>query len=82
MQDGLPLLEDGQVLDVSNVIWCTGYHHDFPWIDLPSFDEHGSPVHVRGVSSTVPGLFFLGLEFSYALASASLWGSAATRRMS
>ena len=48
--------------------------HDFPWIDLPGFDEHGSPVHVRGVSTEVPGLFFLGLEFQYALASASLWG--------
>jgi putative flavoprotein involved in K+ transport len=74
VHDGLPQLEDGQVLDVTNVIWCTGYRHDFPWIDLPGFDEHGSPAHVRGVSSEVPGLFFLGLEFQYALASASLWG--------
>ena len=37
VHDGLPQLEDGQVLDVTNVIWCTGYHHDFPWIDLPRF---------------------------------------------
>jgi putative flavoprotein involved in K+ transport len=74
VHDGLPQLEDGQVLEVTNVIWCTGYHHDFPWIDLPGFDEHGAPVHARGVSPEVPGLFFLGLEFQYALASASLWG--------
>jgi len=74
--DGLPQLEDGRVLDVTNVIWCTGYRHDFPWIDLPGFDEHGLPVHKRGVSSAVPGLFFIGLEFQFALASASLWGVA------
>jgi putative flavoprotein involved in K+ transport len=76
VHDGLPLLEDGQVLDVTNVIWCTGYSHGFPWIELPGFDDDGSPMHVRGVSSEVPGLFFIGLEFQYALASASLWGVA------
>jgi putative flavoprotein involved in K+ transport len=76
VQDGLPQLEGGQVLDVTNVIWCTGFRHDFPWIDLPGFDEHGRPMHHRGVSRQVPGLYFLGLEFQFALASASLWGIA------
>lgn len=72
--DGLPQLDDGRVLDVTNVIWCTGFHHDYPWIELPGFDEHGSPLHSRGVSTVVPGLFFIGLQYQYALASASLWG--------
>ena len=77
VHDGLPQLDDGQVLDVTNVIWCTGYRHDFPWIDLgTAFDEHGWPVHARGVSSEVAGLYFVGLEFQFALASASLWGVA------
>jgi putative flavoprotein involved in K+ transport len=77
VHDGLPHLDDGQVLDVTNVIWCSGYRHDFPWIDLDTaFDEHGSPVHSRGVSSEVAGLYFVGLEFQFALASASLWGVA------
>lgn len=35
VQDGHPLLEDGRVLDVANVIWCTGFRQDFGWIDLP-----------------------------------------------
>jgi putative flavoprotein involved in K+ transport len=74
VRDGLPQLEDGQTLDVTNVIWCTGFTHDFPWIDLPGFDEHGDPAHSRGVSTAVSGLYFLGLQFQYALASASLWG--------
>jgi putative flavoprotein involved in K+ transport len=77
VHDGLPQLDDGQVLDVTNVIWCTGYRHDFPWIDLDTaFDEQGSPVHSRGVSCEVAGLYFVGLEFQFALASASLWGVA------
>ena len=76
VQDGLPTLDDGRVLDVTNVIWCTGFHHDFPWIDLPGFDESGAPRHERGVSAEVPGLYFLGLPFQFALASAALWGIA------
>jgi putative flavoprotein involved in K+ transport len=76
VRDGLPQLEGGEVLDVTNVIWCTGFRHDFPWIDLPAFDEHGAPVHDRGVARDVPGLYFLGLQFQFALASASLWGVA------
>jgi putative flavoprotein involved in K+ transport len=77
VHDGLPQLDSGQVLDVTNVIWCTGYRHAFSWIDLgTAFDEHGSPMHARGVSSEVSGLYFVGLEFQFALASASFWGVA------
>jgi putative flavoprotein involved in K+ transport len=74
VHDGLPQLDTGEVLDVTNVIWCTGFTHDFPWIDLPGFDAHGQPVHARGVATEVPGLYFIGLEFQFALASASLFG--------
>jgi putative flavoprotein involved in K+ transport len=76
VKDGLPLLDDGRVLDVATVIWCTGFRHDFPWIDLPGLDESGAPLHRRGVSADLPGLYFVGLPFQFALASASLWGVA------
>jgi putative flavoprotein involved in K+ transport len=77
VHDGLPQLEDGQVLDVTNVIWCSGFLHDFPWIDLPGYaDEHGTPVHARGVVAELPGLYFIGLPFQFALASTTLWGVA------
>ena len=39
VQHGRPLLQDGRSLDVTNVIWCTGYHPGFSWIDLPIFGE-------------------------------------------
>ena len=74
IQDGRPLLEDGRVLDVANVIWCTGFTTDFGWIDLPIFDEAGEPMHDRGVVESAPGLYFLGLIFLYAFSSDVLPG--------
>jgi putative flavoprotein involved in K+ transport len=71
---GFPVLEDGRVLDVENVVWCTGFRKDFGWIDLPVFDEAGSPRHVRGVVEAEPGLYFLGLDFLYAASSSVLPG--------
>jgi putative flavoprotein involved in K+ transport len=69
VQDGLPLLEDGRVLEVENVIWCTGFRRDFAWIDLPVFDENGRPVHERGVVPSEPGLYFVGLVGQFAFSS-------------
>jgi putative flavoprotein involved in K+ transport len=73
-RDGLPLLEDGRVLDVANVVWCTGFRHDFPWIDLPVFGEDGQPLHNRGAVETEPGLYFMGLLFQYGVTSDVLPG--------
>jgi putative flavoprotein involved in K+ transport len=75
VHDGLPQLDDGQVLDITNVIWCTGFHHDFPWIDLPDLvvDQQGAPVTRRGVVGNIPGLYFIGLPFQFALGSPSLF---------
>jgi putative flavoprotein involved in K+ transport len=77
VRDGLPLLDDGRVLDVANVIWCTGYRPEFAWIDLPIFDGDGEPAHERGVIATVPGLYFVGLFFLSA-ATSSLVGGVGT----
>jgi len=74
VKDGLPLLADGRTLDVQNVIWCTGYRHDFPWIDLPIFAADGDPVHERGIVKDIPGMYFIGLHFLYAMSSATLIG--------
>jgi putative flavoprotein involved in K+ transport len=71
---GRPLLESGRVLDVANVIWCTGFAPDFGWIDLPISYQDGDPVHDRVVSRSQPGLYFVGLYFQYALASILIGG--------
>ncbi|HEX6309481.1 MAG TPA: NAD(P)-binding domain-containing protein, partial [Longimicrobiales bacterium] len=66
VRDGRPLLDGGRVLDVANVIWCTGFTPGFSWIDLPVFDAHGQPRQHRGIVEELPGLFFVGLHFLYA----------------
>jgi putative flavoprotein involved in K+ transport len=75
VQDGKPVLADGTVLDVANVIWCTGYRRDYSWIGAPVTGPDGYPEEVRGVSLTVPGLYFLGVPFSYAFTSMLVAGA-------
>jgi putative flavoprotein involved in K+ transport len=74
VRDGLPLLEDGRAMAVTNVIWSTGFEPGFSWIDLPVFDGHGKPVHTRGVCAAEPGLCFVGLHFLYAMSSSMIHG--------
>jgi putative flavoprotein involved in K+ transport len=74
VDSGLPVTEDGQVLDVANVIWCTGYKTGFSWIDLPVFDNSGIPIHHRGIAPGQPGMYFVGLAFLHALWSETLTG--------
>jgi putative flavoprotein involved in K+ transport len=70
---GLPMLEDNQVVDAANVIWCTGFEPSFSWIDLPVFGEKW-PNHDRGVVTDEPGLYFVGLKFLYSVSSALIHG--------
>ena len=73
VQGGKPVLEDGRVLDVANVIWCTGFHAALSWIDLPVHGEL-EPLHKRGVARDEPGLYFVGLEFQYSMSSEMIHG--------
>ena len=66
---GRPVLGDGTGLDVSNVVWCTGFRQVFDWIQLPILNDDGWPVEYRGVVDVAPGLFFCGLSFQYAFSS-------------
>jgi len=74
VRNGLPLLEEEQTVDVANVIWCTGFHPGFSWIDLPIFAESGGPLHEGGVVASEPGLYFVGLHFLYAFSSTMIHG--------
>jgi len=80
VRDGLPVLGDDEVIDVDNVLWCTGYKPGFDWIDLPVFDERGYPQHRRGLVPDAPGLYFVGLHFQYAATSAVIAGVARDAR--
>jgi putative flavoprotein involved in K+ transport len=72
--NGQPILEDGGAPAVSSVIWATGYRPAFDWIaNLPT-TKAGWPATDRGVVSTSPGLYFVGMPFQYALTSGLIGG--------
>jgi putative flavoprotein involved in K+ transport len=73
-REGLPLLADGRVLEVANVVWCTGFDPGYTWIRLPVFGEDGLPKHESGVATGEPGLYFIGLPFIYSFSSTMIHG--------
>ena len=76
VEDGLPVLDDGRVLDVRNVVWCTGFRPDYSWIRFPfEFGDDGFPVQYRGVASSSPGLYVVGLPFLHSFASMLIGGA-------
>jgi len=74
VRDGMPELEDGRVLPVRNVVWCTGFEPGFSWVEGVPLDAHGEPRQVRGAAEGMPGLYFVGLHFLYAMSSSMLNG--------
>jgi putative flavoprotein involved in K+ transport len=74
VQDGKPVLEDGTVLDVATIIWCTCARPNYSWIEPKVTGDDGWPIEQRGVS-TVPGLYFLGVPFQYGLTSMLIDGA-------
>ncbi len=67
---------DPTKVGITSVIWCTGFGADFSWVTMPAFDAQGAPVHEQGISTTCPGLFFLGLPWLSARKSALVAGVA------
>lgn len=69
---------DGSREPVDAVIFATGYRPHLPYLtSLGALDEHGAPRHLGGISTTHPGLVYLGLEFQRSFASNTLRGVAA-----
>ncbi len=76
VEDGKPVLANGRVVDVANVIWCTGFRNDFEWIRFPlPADPDGFPEQKRGAVPSSPGLYFVGLPFLHSFASMLIIGA-------
>lgn len=72
---------DGSIDHVDAIILATGYRPDLPYLAcLGALDADGRPRHRRGVSTTHPGLGYVGLEMQRSFASASLRGVGADAR--
>ncbi len=76
VENGKPVLADGRVVEVSNVVWCTGFRNDYTWIKFPVPLEDGwYPVQTGGAVPSAPGLYFVGLPFLHSFSSMLVLGA-------
>jgi putative flavoprotein involved in K+ transport len=76
VKEGKPSLEDGRRLDISTVVWCTGFRPNYQFLELPelSLDGKGLPIAPHGIVEQIPGLYFVGLPFQVGLTSTLVGG--------
>lgn len=68
---------DGEREPVDALILATGYRPHLPFLaGTGALDQAGLPLHRQGVSQTVPGLGFVGIELQRSIASATIRGAA------
>jgi putative flavoprotein involved in K+ transport len=48
--------------EIRTIIWATGYHPDYSWLDVPVLDRKGLIRHDGGVADA-PGLYLMGMQF-------------------
>jgi putative flavoprotein involved in K+ transport len=72
---GRPVLADGTVLDVANIVWCTGFRQEFGLVRPDVTGDDGYPAGDGGIVESSPGLYFVGLLFQTALASVLIGGA-------
>jgi putative flavoprotein involved in K+ transport len=66
---------DGTAESVDAVLFATGYRPNLDYLaDLSALDANGQPAHRRGMSTTVPGLAYVGLSNQSTYASATIRG--------
>src|SRR3954453_12351818 len=73
--DGRPVLADGTVLDVANVVWCTGFRQEFGLVSPDPTGDDGYPRGKGGIVDDLPGLYYVGLLFQTAFASMLIGGA-------
>ncbi len=47
---------------IAAIMWATGFHPDYSWLDVPVLDDKGHLRHDGGVVAS-PGMYALGLPF-------------------
>jgi putative flavoprotein involved in K+ transport len=73
-KDGQPILDDGRIVQASNIVWCTGFQPDFDWVTPSVVDSDGWPRQRHGIATDLEGLYFVGLPFLHSAASSLLGG--------
>ena len=76
VETGKPVLADGRIVDVANVIWCTGFRNDYGLFGFPvPTEDDGYPAQKRGAVPSSPGLYFVGMPFLHSFSSMLILGA-------
>ena len=62
VEDSPPLGMDLAGAGIKTIIWATGYHADYSWLDVPVLDRKGQIRHDGGVVES-PGMYLIGMQF-------------------
>jgi len=62
VDDAPPLGMDLRKGEIRTVVWATGFHPDYSWLDVPVLDPKGRIRHDGGVVES-PGMYLLGIPF-------------------
>jgi putative flavoprotein involved in K+ transport len=67
---------DGSEEKVDTVIYATGYKPNVNYLSslIEAVDNSGNPLHYKGISNTIKGLYYIGLSGQQSLSSATIRG--------
>jgi cation diffusion facilitator CzcD-associated flavoprotein CzcO len=66
---------DGTKEPVDTVIFATGYRPNLAYLsNIGALDSNGEPLQVAGISTSFPGIYYVGLNGQRSIASATLRG--------
>lgn len=63
LEDDPPLGMDLSNGAIKTILWATGFHPDYSWLDVPVFDRKGRLRHDGGIVTEAPGLYLMGQQF-------------------
>jgi putative flavoprotein involved in K+ transport len=47
--------------EIRSIVWATGFHPDYSWLDVPVVDQKGHLRHDGGIVVEAPGMYAIGL---------------------
>ena len=62
VEDSPPLGLDIRNGQIESIVWATGFHPDYSWLNVPVLDRKGKIRHDGGVADS-PGMYLMGMTF-------------------
>jgi putative flavoprotein involved in K+ transport len=79
VEESPPLSLDLSRGGIRTILWATGYHPDYSWLDVPVLDRKGQIRHDGGIVAS-PGMYLMGTQFLRRRKSALIDGAGADAR--